>query len=143
VAAEGSIKIRGLRELQGAFRQIDAKLPKELREHFMDIATHVASTAAAKVPRRTGAAANSIKPRATQRGASVAFSDSGGSVPYYPWLDFGGKVGKGGSIVRSFIPKGRYIYPTIAGQSDEIERMADLSVEVVARHAGFDTDVGF
>jgi hypothetical protein len=137
VAVEGSVKIKGLRELQGAFRTVDRGLPKELREHFMDIATKVASVAASKVPRRTGAAAGSIKPRATQKSASVAFSDSDGKVPYYPWLEFGGRVGRQASIKRPFNREGNYVYPTIASQSDEIGRQAEAALEVVAEQARF------
>jgi len=141
------VEVRGLRELQGAFRTIDRDLPKELRLHLKDIATHVVGVVQQRMPFGTGEAARSVKPRATQRGAGIAFPAGGKpwrdvKADYYPWLDFGGKVGRGRSIVRPVVKGGRYIYPAIAESRGYIETEVNAAVEVVAEHAGFETRNG-
>ncbi len=143
------VQVKGLRELQAAFKSVDADIPKELRNTFKVIAQMVATAAAAKVPRRTGTAAASITPRATQRGAAIAFG--GPKAPYYPWLDFGGTVGRGhkpnrpysGSVKRQYMGRpfgsGRYIYPTIEAMDDQIKAAAAEAVIDAAKRAGFET----
>ena len=87
------IQVRGLREVQSAFRKVDKELPKAFKQEFLGIAQKVVGGVQQKVPKVTGAAAGSVRPRATQRGAGIAFG--GNAAPYFPWLDFGGTTGKG------------------------------------------------
>lgn len=136
MVVETKVRILGLRELQSAFKKVDSDIPKELKTSFLRIATDVAGKAAAKVPHRTGRAASSIRPRASQRGAGIAFG--GSAAPYYPWLDFGGRVGRNKSIYRDLVVGGRYIYPTIAEEKDAIEKAAEDAVESAAHSAGFE-----
>lgn len=126
-----------MKELNRAFKQVDANLPKELRLAFKQIASDVASRAARKVPRVTGNAASSITPRASGSSAGIAFG--GSRAEYYPWLDFGGRVGRSRSVYRDVISGGRYVYPTIAESRDDIGRMADDAIQLVARRADFET----
>lgn len=132
-----------------AFKQLDTELPKELRREFKAIAEMVAGRIRGKVPRRTGAAASSVTTRAGSTGAGIAFG--GSKAPYFPWLDFGGSVGRGhrpgsawsGAIRREWegIPRGsgRYVYPTIAESKGDIGAAADEAIRRVARRADFDT----
>jgi len=140
VADSFKVEVRGIRELSRAFKRVDAELPKEMKAAFLRIAGTVADVARGKVPVISGKAASSIKPRASARGASIVF---GGTVAeYYPWLDFGGRVGRNKSIVREVIPGGRYVYPAIASQKDETAAAVEKAVDQVARHAGFETKAG-
>lgn len=139
-----AIEVRGLREVQSAFRQIDKDLPKELRDEFRGIAVAVAADAARRVPHRTGKAAASIRPRATQRSAGLAFG--GRAAPYFPWLDFGGSTGKGhrpgvggsGSVKRPVLSGGRYVYPAIEDNEDAIIQAAGDAVVTLARKNGLE-----
>lgn len=144
-----AIEVRGLREVTSAFRKVDKDIPKGLRAQFLPIAQRVASGAASKAnadfKNPTGKAVGSIRPRASQRGAAIAFG--GTAAPYFPWLDFGGSTGKGhrpgaswsGSVKRDWmgrpVGEGRYIYPAISEQSDEIEKAAEDAVLNVAKAA--------
>jgi hypothetical protein len=138
------VRITGLKELNSALRQMDADLPKQLQQEFKRIATTVAQKVQSKVPRRTGRAASSVKPRGAQRGASIAVG--GSRAEYYPWLDFGGSTGKGhisgssgsGSVKRPVIPQGRYLYPTLAEENDRIREEVDAVLARIAQSAGFD-----
>ena len=138
------IEIRGLRELQGAFRKIDPDLPKNLRLAMKAMAERVVTRAQGKMPHVSGEAASSLKPRATQRGAGIAYP-SGGTpwkgvkADYYPWLDFGGATGRGGSIKRRVVKGGRYLYPAIAEARPDLARDAEAAVTNAARGAGFET----
>jgi hypothetical protein len=165
------VEVTGLRELQGAFKQLEGNLPKELRVSFKALADHVVGVAQQRMPYISGEAAKSLRPRATQRGASIAFPAGGrpwqGEVGgYYPWLDFGGTTGRGrvaaggytnakgkfvnshakatrgGAINRPVIKGGRYLYPAIAASADFLTTGVDHSIESVAKHAGFDTREG-
>lgn len=131
------VEIRGGRELARAFKQLETGLDKELRLAFKEIARFVANRAASKVERLTGRAAASLKPRATSSGAGIAFG--GSAAEHYPWLDFGGRVGRNRSIVREIVPGGRYVYPTIGESKEEIGQMADDAIRTVAKRADFET----
>lgn len=153
MAVEGQVAVVGLKDLKRALRQVDVALPKQLRTAFKPIAEHVVSEVRSKLPTRSGEAAASVRPRASQTGAGIAFP--AGGVPwrgvkadYFPWLDFGGTTGPGhvanghngygGSIVRPIVKGGRYVYPTIKEQGPFIVEAAGKAVDDVAREAGFE-----
>lgn len=141
------VEVRGIRELATAFKKIDSDLPDEFKVAFLGIAERVVSKAQSGVPTISGRAAGSIKPRATTRGASVAFG--GTAAPYFPWLDFGGTTGRGhgtgggGSIMRPWLGRpngeGRYVYPAISSERDNTAAAAEKAVTDVAARAGFET----
>lgn len=139
-----AVQVTGLRELQAAFRQVDKELPKELRKAFKVIAAHVAGVAQQRTPFVEGTAARSIRPRATQKGAGIAFpgggpESAGTKDGYFPWLDFGGATGRNKSIKRERIKGGRYVYPAIA---ESVEYIADEVYDAIgeaAQHARFET----
>jgi hypothetical protein len=80
------------------------------------------------IPKRSGRAAASLKPRSTQ--TSVRVAAGGTKAPYYPWLDFGGRVGPRKSVRRPFIGDGRYIYPALSEKHDEfLEAMQRALIE--------------
>lgn len=138
--SDTKINIRGIRELNRSLKQVDSQLPKQLKDEFKSLATDVAGKIQSKVPTLTGRARSSVKPRATSRGAGIAFG--GSKAEYYPWLDFGGKVGRKKSIYRDFIKEGRYVYPTLREMNPEIADRVDKIIEEVSEKAGFDTKRG-
>lgn len=132
------INVVGLPDLQRALRQIDKDLPKELAAGLAEAAEIVRSAAAMKVPVRTGAARDSIKVKKQQRSASLAVG--GSKAEYYPWLDFGGRVGGQKATVRDVIRGGRYIYPSLAEKDSQVKAKVDEVLERMARAAGFDQE---
>ena len=131
------ITVKGIPDLQKALRQIDKDLPKELAAGLAEAAEIVVRHAKPLVPRRTGAAQGSMKVRRQQRAAAVVVG--GAKAPYYPWLDFGGRVGRNKSIARPFIKAGRYIYPTLKDRDAEVKAKVDEVLERLAKQAGFET----
>jgi hypothetical protein len=135
------IKIVGLTEFRRELRKMDRELPKTLRKALNSASELVVETALPWVPRQTGRAALSLKARSTQTSARVA----GGSAraSYYPWLDFGGTVGRKKSVSRPFYKHGRYMYKAYDERRDEIEEILQRALVDLAREAGVGvTEVG-
>lgn len=127
------IKITGLAEFNRNLRKISSELPKELRLANNEVAQIVVDWARPKIPADSGAAAKSLKVQSTRTEVRVR----GGSrrVPYYPWLDFGGRVGRQRSVRRAFYSDGRYIYPALSANRDRmLTTYANTLVELVRRH---------
>lgn len=134
---ETKVEIRGLRELGRAFKQVEGDIPNKLKQTFRELAVKVIGRVTAKVPARTGRARASYVPRASTRGAGIAFG--GSKAPYVPWLDFGGRVGPRKSVLRPFLKEGRYLYPTLSEMRTEIIDDTDKAIEAAVKAAGFET----
>lgn len=131
------IDIKGLREFQRSLKQMDAGMPKLLRVAFNKASDLVIDYAEPRFPRKTGAAANSLKARSSQREARVALG--GRRAPYAPWLDFGGqgKI-KGRPAARPFITGGRYVYKGLEVRHDEITQVMSDALAELGREAGLE-----
>lgn len=132
------IRIQGLAEFQRKIGRLDSDLPKAMRLAMNKSADVVISYAKPRVPTRTGRARRSIRPRSTRTSVRVF----GGSkrVSYYPWLDFGGKVGPKQSVVRPFFKEGRYLWKALAVKRAELTRVLTDSIVQTARQAGIEVD---
>lgn len=128
------IRIEGLAEFSRNLKKLDADLPKALRVALNKSADIVVGAARPRIPKRSGRAQASVKARSTRTAVRVV----GGSkrVPYYPWLDFGGAVGRNKSVRRAFLKDGRYIYRAYFDNSDEFGRVLEAALLDVAREAG-------
>lgn len=136
---EAKIAVEGLAEFNKALRQIDKEAPKQLRLAFNGAADLLISRTRPKIPKRTGAAAGSLKAKSTRTSARV--SVGGTKARYYPWLDFGGAGKKSGRpSQRPFITEGRYLYPTLREIGPQIQMALDKGIRDVARGAGLDVD---
>lgn len=132
------IKITGLAEFNRNLRKLDKDLPKALRLALNEAGEIVVAWAKPQVPVQSGKAVGTVKARSTRTSARV----TGGSakVPYYPWLDFGGRVGRNKSVKRPWQSAGRYIYPGYTSNVDKIhEALIDALLDV-ARQAGIEVD---
>lgn len=133
-----AIRISGLNEFVRSLKQLDSDLPKVLRVAFNGAGEAIVNDARRQVPTRSGKARASVRATSTQK----AFRITGGSkrVPYYPWLDFGGKVGRGRSVSRPFIREGRYIYASYFRHRDELAAGLEEALIDAARAAGVEVD---
>lgn len=128
------IRVEGLREFSRNLKKLDADLPKALRIALNEAADVVVKGARPKVPRKSGRAAASVKARSTRTAVRVV--GGGNRVPYYPWLDFGGRVGRNKSVRRPFLKEGRYIYASYFANTDEFTKVLEAALLDVARQAG-------
>ncbi|MFC0628541.1 HK97 gp10 family phage protein [Kribbella deserti] len=133
-----AIKIDGLTEFTRNLKKLDADLPKALRVAFNGCADIVVNDARRDIPTVSGKAKASVKSRSTATASRVV----GGSrrVPYYPWLDFGGKVGRNGSVRRPFLKHGRYIYNAYFDNQKRYAQLVEDALLDVARQAGVEVD---
>lgn len=132
----GRIQVAGLREFQAHLRSMDAGLPRQLRLTLNTAAQVVIDYAEPRFPRRSGRAAGSLRARSSQRLARIALG--GRRAPYAPWLDFGGRVGPGRSVVRPYLPDGRYVYKGLAVRRTEITEAMSTGLNQLARDAGLE-----
>jgi hypothetical protein len=138
VATIEPVKIDGLSQFSRNLRKLDNDLPKALRLANNEAGETIASAARAKVPRKTGHAAGTIKTKSTRDQVRI----QGGSkrYSYYPWLDFGGRTGRKRSVHRPFISQGRYIYPALGANYDQFEKLLTEKFLEVAKQAGVEVD---
>lgn len=118
----------------------DSDLPKQLRLGLNKVADDVIDEAVKSVPSRTGRARRSLKAKSTRTLVRAAGGSS--RVPYYPWLDFGGRVGPNQSVVREFKRRGRYLYPAYdkLRDSGEFEKRLEQVIRDTASGAGIEVD---
>lgn len=138
--AHDAIQIDGLAAFSRALRQIDADAPKELRLIGNTAADVVAGRARSRVARQSGRAQRSIKASSTRTLSRV--KGGGPRQPYYPWLDFGGRVGRKRSVKRRFIKSGRYIYPSYAAKRSFIQAQLTIGMTKLAERQGWKVDRG-
>lgn len=137
-----TVHIEGLREFRQALRRVQADAPKQLRIAFNGVANIVVQGTKPQVPVRRGKAQGSVRARSTQEKARVVAG--GKRVPYYPWLDFGGRVGRKNATVREYVKDGRYLYPTYRQLRDRgvIEEQLVRAIVRVARSVGWEVTGG-
>lgn len=132
------VKIEGLAEFNRNLKKLSSDLPKALRMAHNEAAQLIVDYARPRVPRKSGRAAGTVKAKSTRTESRV----SGGSkaASYYPWLDFGGRVGVKRSVQRPFIKQGRYLYPALGAKYDEFETLLTEKLLDVARQSGVEVD---
>jgi hypothetical protein len=133
-----SIKVKNLKPLTGALKKIDAEAPKQIRLALNTVADVVVQAVRPQIPRKTGAAAKSIRAKSTRTSARI--SVGGPRAQYYPWLDFGGSVGRKKSVHRPFYKEGRYLYPTLAKKQGDITKALESALSDVIKNAGLRED---
>jgi hypothetical protein len=136
--SESTIKVVGLNEFRKGLRQLDRTLPKGVRLALNDAANVLVDATRPTIPHRTGSAAASLRAQSTQTTARVAVG--GPKAPYYPWLDFGGRVGRARSVVRPFYKEGRYLFPTLKKKRNEIQAAMLNALAELARESGIEVD---
>jgi hypothetical protein len=134
VEVADAIRVYGLADFSRSLKRLDSDLPKVLRLAMNEAADVVVTAARMRVPKRSGRAARSLQPRSTRTMVRVAAG--GRRAPYYPWLDFGGRVGRNRTARRAFIPDGRYIYPAYNDNRERFLQIMQKALVDVARSAG-------
>lgn len=132
------IKVDGLAEFVRNLRKLGADLPKTVRLAMNDAADVIIRRTRPLVRVRTGRAAASLRAQSTR--TAVRVTAGGRRAPYYPWLDFGGRVGPQRSVRRNFIKEGRYLYPTYERSWQEVYDVMVRALVDVVRGAGFEVD---
>lgn len=138
--ATDPIKVEGLAEFSRALRRLDKGAPKQLRLIGNDAANIVANKARPRVARLSGKAQRSIKASSTRTLSRV--KGGGPRQSYYPWLEFGGRVGRKHATRRRFIKSGRYIYPAYASKRTYVQQQLTLGMVRLAEEQGWKVSRG-
>lgn len=139
MAVPDPIRIEGLKEFQRQLKAMSPELPKGLRLAANEAANLVVDEAKPKIPigpGKGGHAASSVKAASTRTAARV--QAGGKKFPYYPWLDFGGKVGPRKTSSRPFLKTGRYIWKAYADNDERVQEKLLEALTDVARSAGLE-----
>ena len=131
-----TLRVEGLSQFAKALRRLDGELPKLLRVAMNKAAAVVVDYGKARIARRTGRAANTIRAMSTRTAVRVA--EGNARTPYVPWLDFGGSVGRRKSVKRTFYKEGRYLYPALTDERGAIEAALTSALDDVATSAGLE-----
>lgn len=121
-----AIRVEGLNRFSRSMRKVSADFPKRMRASLNETAKIVATEARARVPKKDGTLAGTIRPSSTTRMARVSMG--GAKAPYAGFIEFGGRVGRNKSIKREFIKDGRYLYPAFFAKRDAVQHK--LSSEI-------------
>lgn len=132
------IKVEGLSTFVRDLKKLDRELPKALRLAFNQAADIVVQDARAKIPTKSGRAKSTVRAKSTQTASRI--SGGGKRAPYYPWLDFGGRVGRNKSVRRPFLTEGRYIYDSFYRNRPRYVELLEASLLDAARSAGVEVD---
>ena len=133
-----AIAIDGLSQFVRNLKALDRETPKALRVAFNAAADVVVQDARGGIPTKSGRAKGSVKAKSTQTASRI--TGGGNRAPYYPWLDFGGRVGRNRSIKRPFLKEGRYIYRAyFANRAKYVELLEDALVDA-AHRVGIEVD---
>ena len=142
-------EVKGLNEVRKALRQMDPELVKEFKTQFKAVGEEVAADIRPNVPVSDGKRINGRRVaggrakksyKATQAGTTTFVQmGSNTTAKYVPWLDFGGTLEPTGNRrntqVRPFIKEGRYLYPGIAENSENITKAAGKAFDNAKRKA--------
>lgn len=130
------IKIEGLAKLNRSLRNISKDAPKQLRLVANHAAEVVVDDAKPEVPTDTGTAQRSVRTASTRTASQV--KAGGVRAVWYPWLDFGGRVGKNRSVKRTFIKGGRYIYPAYTDNRELIGERLERGLTELIKDSGLE-----
>lgn len=134
------VEVQGLTELRKALNTVDKNLGKELGQANKRVAEIVARGTRAAMPERSGALRGSVTARAQQRYGVVQVGKP--NVPYAGWMEFGGRRRLAYTRQREATPSrpiikiGRYAYPTVYDNREELREVYEDELERLLRRAG-------
>jgi hypothetical protein len=131
------VRVRGGAKLMAELGVFGRQLPRVVKQAAKEAATPVARQTKAVVPfgpAKGGHVRSSIRVATSRRG--VAIRSGGNRFRYYPWLEFGGRVGRRKSVHRERIRAGRYLYPSLVANRAGIERTMNRLIVRAALGSG-------
>lgn len=125
------LEVHGLAELKRDLKRLGHEdVPKRFKAANKSAADVVAQAAAAKAPSRTGKLRASIRALGQAKQGLVKMGKA--SLPYAGWIEFGGNI-KYGTIKRTFIKQGRYLFPTLQAKQEQVLGIYELELEKALR----------
>lgn len=117
MAAKTKAEVHGVDELFRDTEKLAGRISDITPEAFETIANLAVAQVRAKVPKRTGQFAATVRAGKTKKKVYVRTGKA--KVPYAGWLEFGGTRG------RPYIDRGRYLYPTAFEMEPQLVAIAN------------------
>ncbi len=117
------ITVTGLAQFGVSLKRFAGSTPKMEQEAMNGCSDLFVSKVRPLVPQRSGAARRSVKK--TKARGKIRVEAGGRAAPYFPWLDFGGRVGRKKSVQRQYISQGRYVFPTLKKHQKDFQAIAE------------------
>lgn len=127
------VEVHGMKEFISGLRRLDRKIPGVESDSESTSANLVARSARSRVPSGPSSGGHA---RASLGAAGSTVSGGGTKYPYYPWLDFGGRVGRNNSVIRPFLKTGRYIFRSFKDNKVQIGQIMDDELTGATRSSG-------
>lgn len=115
--AKPQVEVKGYPELFSGSKALAKKFEAGSKGEFVKVARKRAVMIAARMPRRSGRMAASVRGTGSRAGLARVGSYKS-RVPYLGWIEFGGTRG------RTYEPGGRYIYPVGLEAESELSQAA-------------------
>lgn len=129
---KAELQVQNLGQVSRALRAVGAEAVSDIKTLGAKAGDIVAEDARRRAPVRSGRLRDSIRSTGQARGAVVRGGKA--SVPYFGWIDFGGKRGSSRAI-RPFLRRGRILYPAIdARRKEVVEVYADGLRKIIKKH---------
>jgi len=127
---EPHVEFVGGSEAMADMRKWASELGPQVSKASEPFAHRVAGIIAGRVPHLSGQLAGSVEASSDDEGVEVGYD---GSVAYDGWIEFGGTRG------RSYVPDGRYVWPSALEAQDEYEQVAAEAADDSARRFAWST----
>ena len=127
----GPIVISGLAEWQASVSSFSSSVDRRVQKMVAMAAAGIVADARTLIPRGPSGRA-----RASLTARDGLITGGGSKAPYFGWLVFGGRVGRRDSVRRSFVPGGRWIWPTWMKSRTDILTSMENGLMEAAREAG-------
>ena len=140
---KAAVQVEGWREVRKALRMVDKKAPNDLRKEIKQAMNPVINDAKSKAAEQKmgRAATQSIRGFADAKGGGVKAGNERtkgrSAVPYWAFMDFGGRRKRDRQVWRPKMKRCRVLYPAILDRMDDIKRSVDNAISTTV-HRWFD-----
>lgn len=131
--SDDGVQVVGLADAYRDIARWADQLPGVVAKAAEPLAGRAAQAARSRVPRLSGQLAGSVHVSGEKDGAELVMGEG---LPYAGWIEFGGSRG------RSYVPEGRYLYPTALDFQDEFERAAEGAADDSVGRFSWSTPAG-
>ena len=136
------VEVDGIPHVLACLAALDHTVDTRADEVIKDTAETVASRTRALMPVGPvphGHARSSVEVVRTE-GLAATVSEGSARFPYVGWLEFGGHVGRRHAVTRQWIPRGRYLFPSLSTVRPGLTPQMHEAMRRAAREAGWDPD---
>jgi hypothetical protein len=136
------VEVDGIPYVEACLAALDRASDRALDEVITDAADTVAGRTRALMPfgpMQHGHASTSVEVVRTE-GLSATVTEGSARFPYVGWLEFGGHVGRKHAVARQWIPRGRYLFPSLSTVRPGLEPRMHEALRAAARESGWDPD---